>query len=59
MTPSSFTVIRIQWQLKSSSDYAKIRIMLKKCIGFGQFDQKVFFGLRDNSDYTEFTFFTH
>ena len=35
---------------KNNSDHAKIRIMQKKCIGFGQFDQKICSDYA-NSDY--------
>ena len=46
---SKLRVIPIQWNLKNNSDYAKIRIIRKECIGFAQLDQNIC------SDYAEFT----
>ena len=37
---SKLRVIRIQSDLKNNSVYAEIRLTSRKCIGFGQFDQK-------------------
>ena len=38
---SKLRVNRIQWNLKNNLDHAKIQITWKKCIAFGQFDQKI------------------
>ena len=44
---------------KTISDYAKIRMNGGKCFGFVRFDQKILVGLRNNSDYAEFTVWRH
>ena len=44
-------LIRIQWGLKSNSDCEKNSIMRRRCIGFSQFNRKIYQGFRDNSEF--------
>ena len=52
---SKLRVVRIQWNLKNSSDHAKYRNTRRKIHWFWLIRPEILFGLRDNSDYVEFT----